>query len=397
MIFFDSKRAALAVCAVVGVCAGAASGGAVLQPAAVTTASPEFQPISNTISQAGLETPYVHLVTDFDSYVPTTSFPGAIETAWDSAGSFPYIASFDLGGWYDIDGFAVWQYNFSSGVREYELYTDDDMDYHNGATQLGGTFTAHDTFASGSIARFEQVQTRYVHFRALNNHGQPNVLQIGEFAFRGVDPIPCEGEVLFSQPPNGVFSWPSDRGSDFITGRIFEQADSVELAQDSAIEHVRFWGLISSTALLDDFEFRVFADDGGKPAASPMQTARFAQKSRGYVNIDSRFLNEYTATLNPGIYLRAGETYWVSIVNDTTSFPSDWWRWTDSLTLDLEHFTREVNGNNVWEDRGGYGLAFELCGTRLGGDDSCPADFNNDGVVDSSDLGDILAAWGACP
>ena len=45
---------------------------------------------------------------------------------------------------------------------------------------------------------------------------------------------------------------------------------------------------------------------------------------------------------------------------------------------------------------GSEGMSLEMYGQVLGGS-SCPADFGGDGVVNSSDLAVLLAAWGACP
>ncbi len=399
-------RAAVAACGVMGVFAGVASGGAMLQPAAVTTTATELQPIVNTISQAGLGAMYESGVTDFDSFVPGTAFPGAIDTAWQTDSSFPIVASFDLGGGYPVDGFAVWQFNNATGVREFELYADDDMDFSNGATQLGGTFEAANTFSFGTGVSFPRTSTRFVHFRALNNHDGGGLLEIGEFAFREADLIECDGDVLFSDESDVGFALHSDQDVD--GGVAIERAESVMLADDGVIEHVRFWGGYLSNGIgvgvtpsIDRFELRVFADAGGLPAETPLFVIPLTQKTRTLSGATDTTFNavvefEYTAELEIGLLLQGGVTYWVSIVNDTTDSPGSVWGW---ITADAEgldtHASRQTSGGSTWEATGGR-LSLELCGMRLGAD-PCPADLNNDGVVDSGDLAVLLAAWGPCP
>jgi len=396
-------RAAWAAGAVLSFGAGASYGGAILQPALATTSSSSSRPVSNAVSQAGLETPYQSGFTDFDTYVVETAYPGNISQSWETTAPFPHVVTFDLGGWYDIDGFAVWQYNFDTGVQTYELYTDHDADYDNGGrTRLGGTngtFEADDTFHYGNAARFEvQHGVRYVHFVARTGYSTGG-LQIGEFAFREADPNECAGEALWLAPNNGdpVRGF----GSDFSPqgANIGEAVDSVTLASESLVRCVRFWGMYraGNVPAVDDFTMRVFDPSGASVSGAPFGSVRFVDVTRVRTErVDGSGFHEYeyTARIEPPIYMEAERTYYLSIMNDTVDSPVEWAR-TNSAVGD-GNFQVRVSQASSWLRVGGD-LALEIYGRTLAPSDACPTDFTGDGVVNSSDLASLLAAWGACP
>ncbi len=100
---------------------------------------------------------------------------------------------------------ALWNNWNTSGIREFELFADDDDDFTNGrGNRLGGqTFEAEQPEREGmegavrqipvQTFSFESTRTQYIHLNVLNTHGS-NSLVVREVAFEQVpfeiSPIP---------------------------------------------------------------------------------------------------------------------------------------------------------------------------------------------------------------
>ncbi len=164
----------------------------------------------------------------------------------------------------------------------------------------------------------------------------------------------ASGDVLFSQLNNSNTAWKSDADAGF-SGSVFEQADSLSLPSDVVIESVRFWGVYREDATgatdgevsADDFVLRIFADDGGVPAGSPLSEWSLSKPTRvlsGRQVAGVLTEYEYETILNPRMTLLVGEKCWVSIVNNTTNVPANSWGWSASADGDDDHAAREVSG-----------------------------------------------------
>jgi len=407
-----SKAWRAAGAAGIGVFLGAsgAQGSAILQPATVTNSDVAVHPIGNTITQAGLADTYISGLSNFDVYTSETPFVGTAADGWELESPHLERVTFDLGGWYDIDGFAIWQAEVGTGVEIYDFYVDDDDDFGNGFGRIapvGTTFTAEDTTDHATVLRFTaQRGVRYVHMRVLNSYGD-DVVRIGEFAFREVDAIECETAPLWVEA--------SDRENDDVRISDFapvltgtegrEMASLVSFENDVVIDCVRFWGVypVTNMPAADSFTVRFYEDAGGGPEMIASQNVTFDQLSRvrsGFVaGNDDEDEFEYTATLSPKLVLEGGRDIWGAVMNDTpdTEFP---WARTASLPGSGAVVTRATTDGESEEQwglvSGSEGMSLELYGQALGGS-SCPADFGGDGVVNSSDLAVLLAAWGVCP
>ncbi len=103
-----------------------------------------------------------------------------------------------------ISGLAFWNARGVFGIREFEIYADDNDDISDGLGQLlGGRRTATmfedtATTTTADIFRFNAVETRYVHLNIRSNHGSFFSVGAGEIVFQEV---PFE----FSNLPAMVF------------------------------------------------------------------------------------------------------------------------------------------------------------------------------------------------
>lgn len=167
---------------------GVAFAGAILQPTAVSTTATSSTPISQAIDQSGLAAPYVSGITDFDTYVASTGHGNVISTTWLSDLNFPKLVSFDLGGLFAIDGFALWHTFPNDTMKDFELFSDTDGIFGNGGTTSLGTFTAPNIVSGHSFA-FSSTTTQFIHLNITSGHGGVDV-RVGEFAFRQASVIP---------------------------------------------------------------------------------------------------------------------------------------------------------------------------------------------------------------
>ncbi len=113
------------------------------------------------------------------------------------------VLTFDLGREALISDLAFWNGLGTQGVREFEIYADDDDNLNQLGQKLGATRTATmfpNTVNNTTVQifNFNPVRTRYVHLNILNNHGSRARITAGEVAFRDV---PFE----FSNLPAMVF------------------------------------------------------------------------------------------------------------------------------------------------------------------------------------------------
>jgi hypothetical protein len=165
-------------------------------------------------------------------------------------------------------------------------------------------------------------------------------------------PTPRPTLIHYSQAP-GRFGGASDDGV-----RI-SVADDFELAQDTAITRVRWWGGYSGAPPMpDSFTLRIFVDESGHPG-DLIQTldVRAVDKSRTGLNSGAQPEFEYSASLRRPFMARGGARYWLSIVNP----PGSVWLWEASHDHtgpgSRRSFTDPVHG--PWEPHGDD-FAFQL-------------------------------------
>ncbi len=117
--------------------------------------------------------------------------------------------------------------------------------------------------------------------------------------------------------------------SDFDSGQYltdnFNLTEGFTTIRD--IHWLGVYGTLSPDATIDDFTFRFYNTDGG-----PVQNhfAEYTGLSTTRTNtgftVSGLAIYEYS-TVIPDLALTAGPTYWLSVVNDTSAYPTYGWSW----------------------------------------------------------------------
>ncbi|MGH7847392.1 MAG: hypothetical protein ACREQW_19775 [Candidatus Binatia bacterium] len=128
---------------------------------------------------------------------------------------------------------------------------------------------------------------------------------------------------------NGVFSDPST--PQFI-------ADDFSLkAGLNVITGIHWTGVYAGNAPIepDNFSIQIFADGGETPASTPIISLSIGDPGRTNtgINIFSDDLFEYSMNISP-ITVNPNTTFWLSIVNETSTGMTNDWAWGSQL-LDL--------------------------------------------------------------
>ena len=142
--------------------------------------------LDNAINQSGLSVGYTSGVTNFASYVASTTH--ASEASFNSGFTrtvgLPQIFSFDIGSVQAVDGFAIWATDNLGSVTAFNLYADNDNNFGNGVGSLLGAFnvSGESALSFADVRSFSAVSTRYLQLQ-VNAPADFNA-GIGEFALR---------------------------------------------------------------------------------------------------------------------------------------------------------------------------------------------------------------------
>jgi hypothetical protein len=171
----------------------------------------------------------------------------------------------------------------------------------------------------------------------------------------------------YTQPPDSGLSGFS---SDFAHNFVNQQADNFVLSTNTTVLSVRAWGFYNGNPMsppTDSFVIRIFEQNNSndRPQNNPLfQIVNFTltRANAGILAANGSTVYEYTFDLVTGINLNGGQTYYISIVNDTSATPGDdHWSWSRSLTGDNSRWNRAGNStaNPNW-DLQSNDLAFSI-------------------------------------
>lgn len=173
--------------------------------ASVPDISPTFA-LQELINQDGLSANYVSGVTDFDSFVATTTHTSPSISSgggWASSSRvmFPATIDFDLGTIYNLTALALWNDRDTQALGEFEVFSSTDNSY-NSLVSLGaftGSFTNADIIP-GEVFDFSDISTQFIRIvgTPVKNDSPSDLLNIGEIAFGG--------ELVMSVPEPSIAS-----------------------------------------------------------------------------------------------------------------------------------------------------------------------------------------------
>ena len=165
---------------------------------ATTALTPAAGNISNITNQSGLSANYTSGVTDFNSYVATTTKNSeTINDIFLFAGNSGVI-TFDLGASYTLNALALWPMsNTPVAMRDFNLYADTDADTSNLGTSLGSFNSAFPYPGSNQplaqVFNFGATNTQFVQMEITSNAGA-TVTGLNEVAF--AEAVPWETDAL---------------------------------------------------------------------------------------------------------------------------------------------------------------------------------------------------------
>jgi hypothetical protein len=168
---------------------------------ATTTLTPvPDSAVSNLTNQSVLSANYTSGVTDFDSYVATTT--AAAPGVSDNSSLFAFsgtsgVITFDLGASYTLNALALWPtVGGSTSMRNFNLYADTDANTNNLGTLLGGfSASAGSSYpVAAQVFNFGATNTRFVQM-AITSNGGGAITGLDEIAF-SAQPVPWETDAL---------------------------------------------------------------------------------------------------------------------------------------------------------------------------------------------------------
>jgi hypothetical protein len=163
-----------------------AQAGVILSPISISVSAPgNFDP-ENTIDQSGLSANYVSGVTDFDSFVATTtaSYTPSVEEALGDAAAPTSYFQFDFGSVVDIDAIAIWNQLGTATLRSFTVESSLTADFS--VSQMTGVFLIDPDSppTDAAVFTFTLPSLRYLRVNNLSNDGFSAATRVNEFAFR---------------------------------------------------------------------------------------------------------------------------------------------------------------------------------------------------------------------
>ncbi len=156
--------------------------------------------------------------------------------------------------------------------------------------------------------------------------------------------VPATAGIIYNNglPDLAVGPW-SDLNANIIVADDFVLQQGAETILD-----IHWWGYYSgnNSPETDDFSFAIFADNGGRPANSPLYALTVGDAGRSDTGLDviavtgaSFDLYQYGLSIAP-VTLAPGTFYWISIFNNTADDANDNWAWAPSAQ----------QGNAAWTE-----------------------------------------------
>ena len=192
-------------------------------------------------------------------------------------------------------------------------------------------------------------------------------------------------EILFNQTYQAVIDVGTYGGavqSDLDTNPdgLVHLADDFQLTGPAILTTIRWTGIYApglTPPAMDHFTVQIYSHDPtppGNPVLDPdlldLNVGNSVNRaSLGFYPSSTLEVFDYSITLDPGLSLQGGTTYWLSVVNNTTDDADDNWRWAKNF--DSSRFrTRVPFKPPIWTVVAGTGGGhFQLEGEFLPDDD----------------------------
>ena len=156
----------------------------------VTTDNParSTRPVNNLINQSGLSSSYTSGVTDFDSFVASTTHSDLNNSYHaQNSGGLPAHFSFDMGSSVSLSSVAFWGTPNVGDFGAIEVFSDTDGIFGNGGTTSLGSFTFVETGSGSSNPQtfsFPDINTQFIHLE-VTSFEDPGICDTTCFMFGG--------------------------------------------------------------------------------------------------------------------------------------------------------------------------------------------------------------------
>ncbi len=210
------------------------------------------------------------------------------------------------------------------------------------------------------------------------------------------------GDLLWDNYPNGF-------GSEFMPSQFddyfpFEcQTADDFIGETWSIAGVKWTGRFLSDDWLDppDWNIIFYADAGEKPTGGPddptdTALALYHLTSDEVTMEPEGYFHAWSTELPDAFVTAPGERYWI-VLQAVFLYPPQWCicEALDSQLGCASQYGFPMLDIPYWTSSDARDMCFRLFGSVL--PPPCPADVNDDGMVDVLDLLEVLSAWGPCP
>jgi hypothetical protein len=188
----------LLAAAVVALSASGAMAATIFSADTATTTSAQenssFGYTNELINQDGFSTPFISGVTDFDSFVTTTTHTGPFSTFGSFAPPFPVNLDFGFNQVLTLERFALWNQSGSASVTGFDLFSSasgafDDLVFLGSYAPVSGYDGQSFSFAATDVLGIRMSIT--------SNAGATTTVRLTEVAFGGTAaPVPVPAGIL---------------------------------------------------------------------------------------------------------------------------------------------------------------------------------------------------------
>ena len=179
-------------------CASAANAAVTLQFQSVSSsgAADVVGPLDSLINQSGLSVAYENGVTDFDSFISTTTgFHAGAAGIAGALAPWPVTFNFGFTTAQTIDAIAIFNQRGAASIRAFNLYGANAEDFSD-AAYLGSYEIASSMTRAPFVGRFAETSARYLRLEVVSNFGLRTSVRFDEVIARGdrlrVPPPPPE-------------------------------------------------------------------------------------------------------------------------------------------------------------------------------------------------------------
>lgn len=170
-----------------------ASAGVILAPVSFSVSSPDPSnstlATNNILDQSGLSANYISGVTDFDTFVATTTANFTGQGELGGAGPPASFFEFDFGSSVNVDGIAIWNQDGTASLDTFSVETSLLADFS--VSQVFGIFQmaifGGDHPIAADVFSFSSNSLRYLRVNNLTNAGFGSATRVNEFAFRSAE------------------------------------------------------------------------------------------------------------------------------------------------------------------------------------------------------------------